>query len=92
MLSQLQMIVKKLSLASLQTEKTRNKEPSSRQSAKDKAKSVKDKNTFMNTSYRRHKGHVAKNDLSDIDTKSLGPNSSESELDKDKVIKVVAYS
>jgi hypothetical protein len=46
----------------------------------------------MNTSYCCHKGHVAKNDLLDIDTKSLGPNSLESELDKDKVIKVIAHS
>jgi hypothetical protein len=46
----------------------------------------------MNTSYCRHKGHVARNNLLDVDTKSLGPNSSESELDKDKVIKVVAHS
>jgi hypothetical protein len=46
----------------------------------------------MNTSYCRHKGHVTKNNLLDINTKSLGPNLLESELDENKVIKVIAYS
>jgi hypothetical protein len=82
--------VKKLSSASLQTEKTKNKELSSKWSAKGKPKSVKDKNTSVNTFYRRHKGHVADNDLLDADTK---PSSFDSlELDEDEVEEVAAYS
>jgi hypothetical protein len=81
--------VKKLSLASLQTEKTK-KELSSRQLAKGKAKSVKDKNTFANTSCYCYKGHVASNDLLNTNTKSLSLNLTE--LDKDKVKEVTAYS
>jgi hypothetical protein len=80
--------VKKLSLASLQTEKTK-KESSSRQLARGKTKFVKDKNTFANTSYYRYKGHVASNNLSDADTKSSSPNLSE--LDKNKVEEVAAH-
>ena len=82
--------MKKLSLASLQTEKATNKESSSKQLAKGKAKFVKDKNTFANTSCYCYKGHVASNDLSDADTKSSSPDLLES--DKDEVIKVAAYS
>ena len=77
--------MKKLSSASLQTEKTK-KESSSKQPVKGKAKSVKDKNT----SHCRYKGHVASNDLLDADTKSLGPNLSES--DEDEVEEVAAHS
>ena len=84
--------MKKLSSASLQTEKTKNKESSSRRPTKGKAKSVKDKNTFANTSRRRHKGHVAGNDLLDTDTESSSPDSSESDKDEDEVIEVAAYS
>jgi hypothetical protein len=82
--------VKKLSLASLQTEKTKNKEPNSKQSAKGKPKSVKDKNTSANTFYCCHKGHIANNDLLDVDTKPSSFNSLES--NKDKVEEVAAYS
>jgi Pol polyprotein, beta-barrel domain len=89
MLSQLQTIVKKLSSASLRTEKTK-KESSSGQPAKGKAKSVKDKNTSANTSRRRYKGHVAGNDPSDADTESSGPDLSES--DEDEVEEVAAHS
>jgi hypothetical protein len=71
-------------------EKAKNKESSSIQPAKGKAKSVKDKTTPVNTSRRRYKGHIAGNDPSDADTKSLDPNSSES--DKDEVIEVAAHS
>jgi hypothetical protein len=71
-------------------EKTKNKEPNSRQSAKGKTKSVKDKNLLVNTSHRRHKGHVANNDLLDADTKPSRSNSSE--LDEDEVEEVAAYS
>jgi hypothetical protein len=81
--------VKKLSLASLQTEKTK-KEPSSRQLTRDKAKSVKDKNMFANTSCCCYKGYVISNNLLDANTKSSGPNLTE--LDKDKVEEVIAYS
>jgi hypothetical protein len=81
--------MKKLSLASLWTEKTK-KEPSSGQLAKGKAKSVKDKNTSANTSCCCYKGYVASNDLLDINTKSSGPDLTES--DKDKVKEVMAYS
>jgi len=90
MLLQLQTIVKTLSSASLQTEKTKNKEPISNRPAKGKAKSVKDKTTPVNTSRCCYKGHIAGNDLLDADTESLGPNSSES--DEDEVIEVAAYS
>jgi hypothetical protein len=81
--------VKKLSLASLQIEKTK-KESSSKQLVRGKAKFVKDKNTFANTSYYCYKEHVASNNLLDIDTKSSGPDLSE--LDKDKVEEVAAHS
>jgi hypothetical protein len=78
--------VKTLSSASLQTEKTKNRESTSNQPAKGKTKSVKDKNT----SCYCYKGHVAGNDLLDTDSKSSGPNLLE--LNKDKVIEVAAYS
>jgi hypothetical protein len=90
MLSQLQTIVKTLSSASLQTEKTKNKESSSGRPTKGKAKSVKPKKASANTSHCCHKGHVADNNPSDADTESLDPDLSES--DKDEVIEVVAYS
>ena len=90
MLSQLQTIVKTLSSASLQTEKTKNRESTPNRPVKGKAKSVKDKTTPVNTSRRRHKGHIASNDPSDADTESSGPDSSES--DEDEVIEVAAHS
>jgi hypothetical protein len=90
MLSQLQTIVKTLSSASLRTEKTKNREPTSNRPAKGKAKSVKDKTTPVNTSRCRYKGHIASNDPSDADTESSGPDSSES--DEDEVIEVAAHS
>jgi hypothetical protein len=65
MLSQLQTIVKKLSLASLQTEKTKDKDSSPKRpvkdkarSAKGKAKSAKDKNIPASTSCCYYKGHI----------------------------------
>src|SRR5438045_5119333 len=61
MLSQLQTIVKKLSLASLQMEKAKSKESSSRRSGKGKARPVRDKDTSKNTSCHCHKGNVANN-------------------------------
>ena len=82
--------MKKLSLVSLQTEKTKDRKASSRQSAKGKTKSVKEKNMSVNTSCHHHKGHIASNDLSDADTKFSGSDLSES--DKDEVEDVVAYS
>jgi hypothetical protein len=88
MLLQLQTIVKELSLASLQTEKTKNKESSSRQSAKGKAKPIKDKNMSANTLCCRHKGHVASNSLLDADTKSSSSNS----LDLDEEVEEVVAS
>jgi hypothetical protein len=45
---------------------------------------------FTNTSCYCYKGYVASNNLLDIDTKSLSPNLTE--LDKDKVKEVAAYS
>ena len=71
-------------------EKTKNKESSSRWSTKGKAKSIKDKNTSVNTSHRCHKGYVASNDTSDVDIESLGPDSLES--DEDEVEEVAAHS
>ena len=85
MLLQLQTIVKELSLASLQTEKTKNKESTSRQTTKGKAKSAKDKNT----SYYCYKGHVASNNLLDVDTKPTSSNLLE--LDEE-VEEVAAHS
>ena len=61
---------KKLSLANLQTKKTK-KEFSFRQPTKGKAKFIKNKIMSTNTFYCRYKGHVASNDLLDINTKSL---------------------
>ncbi len=80
--------MKKLSLASLQTEKTKE-ESRSRQPIRGKAKLVKDKNTFANTSCCCYKRHVASNNLLDTDTKSLSFNLSE--LNKDEVEEVAAY-
>ena len=57
---------------------------------KGKTKSVKDKNIYVNISCHCYKGHVASNNLLDTDSKSLGLNLSE--LDKDEVIEVAAYS
>jgi hypothetical protein len=71
-------------------EKTKNKELSSKQPTKGKVKSVKDKNTSANTTCYCYKGHVAGNNLLDIDTKSLSPNLLES--NKDEVIEVAAHS
>jgi hypothetical protein len=85
-----------LSLANLQAEKAKGKELSSRQTTKSKTRSAKDKtkptkdSIPTNTSYCCYKGHVANNNLLDVNTKSLDPDLSE--LNKDKVIKVVAYS
>src|SRR5438045_2412537 len=90
MLSQLQTIVKKLRLASLQMEKAKSKEPSSRQSRKGKARPVRDKNMSKNTSCHHHKGHVADNDPSDADTESSSPDLSES--DEDEIEEVAAHS
>jgi hypothetical protein len=53
-------------------------------------KSKKDLKKSENTSRRRYKGHIAGNDLLDADTKSLGPDSLES--DRDEVEEVVAHS
>ena len=77
-------------MASLQTKKAINKESSSKQLAKGKAKFVKDKNTFANTSCYCYKEHVASNNLSNINTKSSSLDLLES--NKDEVIKVIAYS
>ena len=82
--------MKKLSLASLQTKKVTNKESSSKQLVKGKAKFVKNKNTFANTSYYYYKKHVTSNNLLNTNTKSSSPDLSES--DKDEVIKVAAHS
>ena len=71
-------------------EKTKNRESSSRQPTKGKAKSIKDKNTSTNTSHCYYKGHVASNNPLDVDTKSSSPNLLE--LNKDKVEEVAAYS
>ena len=91
------MAIKKLSSANLQIEKTKNRDSSTRQSAKDKTrttnskdKSVRNRNTLTSTSCRRHKGHVADNNLSDTDTESSA--SYLSDLDKDKVEEVAAHS
>jgi hypothetical protein len=71
MLSQLQAIVEKLSLASLQLSKdTKSKEPALQQSVKSKTKS-------KNASRCRNEKHVAYNNPLDADTKS-----SSSESDK----------
>ena len=90
MLSQLQTIVKKLSLASLQMEKAKSKESSSRQSGKGKARPVRDKDMSKNTSCHCHKGHVTDNDPSDADTESLSPDLSAS--DEDEIEEVAAHS
>src|SRR5436190_13798814 len=90
MLSQLQTIVKKLSSASLQMEKTKNKKSSSGWSTKGKTSTTKDKNTSANTSHHCHKGHVADNNLLDADTESS--NSDSSELDEDEIEEVAAHS
>ena len=90
MLSQLQTIMKKLSLANLQMEKTKNKKSSSGQSTKGKTSTAKDKNTSANTSCHCHKGHVANNNLLDADTESS--NSDSSELDEDEIEEVAAHS
>jgi hypothetical protein len=50
--------------ASLRTEKAINKEPSSRRSIKDKAKSVKGKSTLVNTSCSYHKEHITNTESS----------------------------
>ena len=90
MLSELQTIVKKLSSASLQMEKTKNRESSSGRPRKGKARPVRDKDTSKNTFCHRHKGHVADNDPSDADTESSSPDSSES--DEDEIEEVAAHS
>ena len=90
MLSELQTIVKKLSSASLQMEKTKNRESSSGRPRKGKARPVRDKDTSKNTFHHRHKGHIADNDLSDADTESSSPDSSE--LDEDEIEEVAAHS
>src|SRR5438045_615833 len=90
MLSQLQTIMKKLSLANLQMEKTKNKKSSSGQSTKGKTSTAKDKNTSANTSCHHHKGHIADNNLLDADTESS--NSDSSELDEDEIEEVAAHS
>src|SRR5436190_896624 len=89
MLSQLQTIIKKLSLANLWMEKTKNKKSSSGQSTKGKTSTAKDKNTSTNTSHHCHKGHVTDNNLLDADTES---SNSESELDEDEIEEVTAHS
>ena len=90
MLSQLQTIMKKLSLANLQMEKTKNKKSSSGWSTKGKTSTAKDKNTSANTSHHHHKGHIADNNLLDADTESS--NSDSSELDEDEIEEVAAHS
>jgi hypothetical protein len=82
MLSQLQTIVKKLSSASLRMEKTKNREPSSRRSAKGKTKSVKDKNTSSSTSRRHRKRRDAD---SNSDASAESSSSAESNLDEKEV-------
>ena len=78
-------------------EKTKNRDSSTRRSAKDKTrtanskdKSVRDRNTPTSTSYHCYKRHITNNDLLDTDTKSLA--SYLSDLDKDEVEEVVAHS
>lgn len=71
-------------------EKAKNREPSSKQLVKGKAKFVKDKNTFANTSHHCYKGHVANNNPLNADTKRSSTDLLE--LDKDKVIEVAAHS
>ena len=90
MLSQLQTIMKKLSLANLQMEKIKNKKSSSGWSTKGKTSTAKDKNTSANTSCHHHKGHIADNNLLDADTESS--NSDSSELDEDEIEEVAAHS
>src|SRR5436190_4889331 len=90
MLSQLQTIMKKLSLANLQMEKTKNKKSSSGWSTKGKTSTTKDKNTSANTSCHCHKGHITDNNLLDADTESS--NSDSSELDEDEIEEVAAHS
>jgi hypothetical protein len=70
-------------------EKTKNKEPSSKQPT-GKTKSIKDKNLTVNTFYCCHKGYVASNDLLNADSESFSFNSLES--NKDEVEEVAAYS
>ena len=82
--------MKTLSLASLQTEKTKNRESSSKQPMKGKTKFIKDKNIYINISCYHYKGHVASNNLLDTDFKSLSPNLLK--LNKDEVIEVAAHS
>ena len=79
--------MKKLSLASLWIERSKKQGLSSR-SIKQKDKSVKCKSTSVRPSSRRHKGHVANNNLSDVNYESLGTDLSKS----DEEIEVAAYS
>jgi hypothetical protein len=88
-LSQFQTIVKKLTTASLQIEKSKAQ---SSGSAKQKDKSVKDKTISVKPSSRRHKGHVADNDLSDTDTESPDTDSSDSDNEEEEAVEVAANS
>ncbi len=79
MLSQLQILVKKLGSVGLQTEKTKDRDSSPKQCAKGKNKSVKDKTKLVedsSTPYRYYKAHVANTESS---------SSTMSESDKDRV-------
>jgi hypothetical protein len=88
-LLQFQTIVKKLTTASLQIEKS--KAQSSR-SAKQKDKSVKDKTISVKPSSRCYKGHVADNDLSDTDTELPDTDSSDSDNEEEEAVEVAANS
>ena len=74
-------------MASLQIEK--NKEQSSG-STKQKSRSVKGKGIFAKLPSCCYKGHVANNNLLDIDFKSL--DSDLSDLDKEEVVEVATCS
>jgi hypothetical protein len=88
-LLQFQTIVKKLSTASLQIEKSRVQ---SSGSAKQKDKSVKDKTISVKPSSCCYKGYVANNNLSDTDTELPDTDSPDSDKEEEKAVKVAANS
>jgi hypothetical protein len=89
-LLQFQTIVKKLTTASLQIEKSKVQ---SSGSAKQKDKSVKDKTISVKPSSCCYKGHVTDNDLSDTDTELPDTDSSDSDNEEEEeAVEVAANS